>query len=326
MAISFSTGTINQPDAGSVGLAMIEKLRDDLVAHAAWDLVEEFTPASGQVRWYVFKCLASVSGMASDWHLVIGRTLGSGEFRGFICEEYTVAGHIANYWSIGQNYTNTYSFESLGRYNQNYTLGITPVGTSGIYPTYSTWTPSGTSTKYWIIVADDGFTVAFNGASNGFWHCGAYVPLTQLPVTLPVCMMGYSDQTGGQVGQIIRNPAVANVTNVYGGALGFSGGGDNSPPTSNLLGFASYMQYNDKLQANQRPVAEIGMVTMQYQPHIGVPAFGYVLGKHKRMRTGSSGNTPPGFAFGDAYVLNNRLWVPWKPTDARIWDTGVAAS
>ena len=68
MASTFNTGTINQPDAGSVGLAMAEKIRDELVAHAAYDLVEEFLPASGLVRWYVFKALAAQTGLPSDYY------------------------------------------------------------------------------------------------------------------------------------------------------------------------------------------------------------------------------------------------------------------
>jgi hypothetical protein len=38
MASQYTTGTINQPDSGSVGQAMVEKIRDDVSAHAAWDL------------------------------------------------------------------------------------------------------------------------------------------------------------------------------------------------------------------------------------------------------------------------------------------------
>jgi len=323
MAISFNTGTINQPDAGSVGLAMVEKIRDELVAHVAWDLVEEFTAASGTVRWYVFKCLASQSGMSADWFLVISRTLGDGSLRFSICEEYTAAAHIMTYFSIGQNYTSSYNYDSLGRLAvpNTFVLATGPFNTGGgPFPNFTTWTPSGTSTKWWLIVDNDGFSVAFNGASNGYVHGGAFIPLTQLSMTLPIMIMGYDG-----IGIFCRNPAVANVSNMFGGALGFTGGQGSSQPTQNILGFASYMNYNDKLQGNQRAVAEIGMVTLQYQPQIGIPGFGYVLGKHKRLRVGG-GQTPPGFAFGDAYVLQNRLWVPFHPTDYRVWDTGVAAS
>lgn len=320
MAISFNTGTINQPDAGSVGLAMVEKIRDELVAHVAWDLVEEFTATSGTCRWYVFKCLASQSGMSADWFLVIARTLGSGELRFSICEDYNA--RVMAFYSIGQAYTSTFNFDSLGRFATNtYPLGATPFTSGTNVPSYTTWTPSGTSTKWWTTIDNDGFTVAFNGASNGFVHGGAFVPLTQLPMLLPIQLIGYDS-----IGLICRNPGAAGLSNMYGGALGITGGQGSNPPGSNLLGFASYLNYNDKLQGNQRPVAEIGMITLIWQESIQISGHGYVVGKQKRVRVGRQGTTPPGFAFGDAYVLQNRLWVPFSPSDSRVWDTGVAAS
>ena len=41
---------------------------------------------------------------------------------------------------------------------------------------------------------------------------------------------------------------------------------------------------------------------------------------------GASGSAPQGFAFGDAYAMSGRLWVPYEPVDTRVWDTGVAAT
>jgi hypothetical protein len=89
MPDQYTTGTINQPDAGSLGLAMAERIRDDLTAHAAWDLVEEFTPAGGAARFYVMRCLAASNGLGSDFFLVMGRTLANGELRFAICEATT---------------------------------------------------------------------------------------------------------------------------------------------------------------------------------------------------------------------------------------------
>jgi hypothetical protein len=37
------------------------------------------------------------------------------------------------------------------------------------------------------------------------------------------------------------------------------------------------------------------------------------------------GAVPAGFAWGDSYIVDGQLWVPWKITDKRIWNTGVAA-
>lgn len=320
MASIFTTGTINDVNAGAVGLAMAEKLRDDLIAHAAWDLVEEFTPASGLVRWYVFKCLASESGLSADFYVVVGRTIGSGELRAFICEGYNSTTHVASYYASCQSGTSTV-YDASGRQAHTYTLGTTVLSNSPVTnPVWHQWTPSGVSTKWWLIAAEDGFSVAFNGAANGFMHYGAYVPLSDVANPLPLQMVG--DYTGVSGASITRNPCLAGLTG-RGSALRLSNGGQGLSTTSIInLGFQGRLDYNDKLQSDQRPVAEIGM-TVQEDTTGDRANGGWAVGKQKRIRVGS--NPPAGFAFGDAYSLQGRLWVPYKPDDARIWDTGVAA-
>lgn len=317
MALVFNTGTISQPDSGSVGLAMAEKIRDELVAHAAWDLVEEFTPASGQVRWYVLRCLAASSGLASDFFLVMGRTLSTGKLEFAICENYNSGSHTMSFYS--QN-SGTVVFDNLGRSPATFTLGTTPFGSSGgtIPSTTVSWTPSGTSTKWWQITADDGFTVAFNGASNAFVHGGVYIPLSQLENLFPICLIGYSSSGG----QITRNPAAADQT-INSSALWIAGGGGSSVGNGPALGFQGDLRYNDKLQNNQRPVAEQGINVSSSGGDQA--SMGWALGKQNRMRV-SNGTLPVGFAFGDAYSLEGRLWVPFLPNDGRIWDTGVASA
>lgn len=311
MAIIFTTGTINQPDAGSVGLAMAEKIRDDVVAHVAWDLVEEFTPAGGAVRWYVLKCLATQSGLPVDFFVVMGRTLGSGELRFGICEEYTAVSHLmAKMGILGSS--GVLLYDSEGRAPSTYTLSTIAFPSTSNSVKAVSWIPSGTSTKWWITVAEDGFTVAFNGASNSFVHIGAYIPLTALPLTMPIQITGLSDAQGA----ITRNPSVA-----AGSAAGYALTIDRAALN---LGFAADLRYNDKLQSNQRPVAERAITIQQATGPISTIDYGWALGKQKRMRVG--GAVPAGFAFGDAYALSGRLWVPYLPTDGQIWDTGVASS
>ena len=321
MAIVFTTGTISQPDAGSVGQAMVERIRDDVVAHTAWDLVEEFTAASGAVRWYVLKCLASASGLPADYYVIIGRTLSTGELRLFFCEDYNSSSHIATYWPPGS--TTAQLWDASGRCSQTFTLGAANTTGSTNNPAYIYWTPAGTSTKWWITVSEDGFTVAFNGPSNGFFHVGAYVPLMALTNDMPIQMTGYQQSSPGY-GNIARNPGVPNITcAAYAFMLATAGGsGAGNGP---LLGFANHdLRYNDKLQGGSRPVAECGMAI--YVGSSGDQAvYGYAVGKQKRMRA-SQGTVPAGMAFGDAYVLSGRLWVPYSPTDGRMWDTGVASS
>jgi hypothetical protein len=314
MPTQYTTGTINQPDSAQVSLAMINKLRDDVVAHAAWDLVEEFTPASGAVRWYVFKCLAAQSGLPYDFYVVVGRTLASGELRLAVCESYDAPSHTMSFFSPTGS-SSTFLYDASGRRTELYTLATVVFPSGSTFPLYHTWIPSGTSTKWWIIVADDSFTVAFNGPSNGFFGAGAYVPLSAVPITFPVMSYGLTSSFGATTGGITRNPSVAGSTS--------PGYGLMYDRVSAFLGFRGDLRYNDRLQSNQRPVAEVGL--SMYTGSADWPAqYGYALGKLKRVRSGS--NAAAGFAFGDAYAMGGTLWVPYLPTDSLIWDTGVASS
>lgn len=317
MASIFTTGTISQPDAVSVSLAMAEKIRDDLIAHAAWELVEEFLPSGGASRWYVFRCLASESGLPSDFYIIMGRTLSTGALAFLIAEAYDSTSKIASYFPV-YGTTETHAFDAVGHASTTFTLGATALAFNNPGPVYSTWTPSGTSSKWWLIVAEDGFTVAFNGAVNGFVHAGAFTPMTPLSWPMPLQMVSSDSSSGG----ITRNPAVAGVS-TYRGALKIQGGG-NASPTGNLhLGFLGDLRYNDKLQNNNRPVAEQGIFIADPLGGGAQPNIGWAAGKQKRMRIGSQ--PPSGFAFGDAYSMQGRLWVPYKADDPRMWDTGVAA-
>jgi len=307
VAIIFTTGTINAPDAGSVGLAMVEKIRDDLVAHVAWELVEEFTPSGGAVRWHVFKCLATESGLPVDFFVIMGRTLGDGSIRAFICEGYNSTTHVASLYASHSSGSLVYAFTALGYLPHTYTLGLGALSTANTLPKYSVWAPSGVSTKWWLTVTEDGFTVAFNGAVNGYMHFGVYIPLTSMPIAMPLSMID-----SVSLGAVTRNPAAANGSFrsdvlLIGSHVG--------------LGFAGRLDLNDKLQADLRPIAELG-ITVDEGLTGGRVNTGWALGKMKRIRIGS--NPPAGFAFGDAYAFQGRLWVPYHPTHSWVWDTGVA--
>lgn len=314
--LAFTTGIINEADAATVSQTMAGQIRDDLVAHAAWELVEEFTAATGTVRWYVFKCLATESGLPSDFYVVIGRTLASGELRFAICEGYNAGTHtMSGFASFGTG--SNVAYDANGCNPATKVLGTAPFTGFGESPLYLSWTPSGVSTKWWLIAAEDGLTVAFNGAANEFVHLGAYTPLSDVPITLPLQITGSSQQNGG----ITRNPSVAG-TSVIGMALEMLSGGSANSNVGPSLGFRGDLRYNDKLQGDQRAVAEQGISMYLNSANSGT-VYGWALGKQKRMRLGG-GQAPAGFAFGDAYDLGGELWVPYRPDDLRIWDTGVA--
>jgi hypothetical protein len=316
MAIAFTTGTINAANAGAVGLAMAEKIRDDVVAHIAWELVEEYTPASSLVTWYVFKCLAAQSGLPNDFFVVMGRTIGSGELRVALCEGYNSSTHVMSFHGIKYQGGAAQPYDSLGRRSNTYTLTTAVIPVASPNPGYHFWIPSGVSTKWWITVDNDGFSVAFNGASNEFFHVGAYIPLSPIPNDLPLTSYGSQSSGSATHGFVTRNPALASLTAKDSGlnVLGYGA----------ALGYAGPLNYNDKLHLDMRPVAELGITMYQPSGVSDTELVGGIIGKHKRIRAGANSTSPAGFAFGDAYVLQGRLWVPYLPTDNRLWDTGVA--
>lgn len=313
----YTTGIVTEANAATVGATMANQIRDDIIAHAAWSLVEEFTASSGAVNWVVLKCDHTESGLSADFYVVMGRTISTGELRFAICEDYTSATHTMQHFAHGESLTNI-AYDVNGRDPNTFVLGTTAfTGGSGT-PLYRSWTPGGTSSKWWIIAAEDGITVAFNGAANGFVHIGAYTPLSALPIDLALQITGSSDNTTG----ITRNPAVVSTT-TYGYALICNGGGSvTAGSVGPILGFRGDLRTGDKLQGDKVPLAEQGITTAAF-PADYLSAFGWALGKQNRMRIG--GTVPAGFAFGDAYDVDGDLWVPYLPTDARMWDTGVAA-
>jgi hypothetical protein len=316
--LAFSTATINDANAAAVGLAMANRFRDDIVAHPAWDLVEEYTPGGGAVAWTVFKCLASASGLSADYYVVMGRTIATGELRFALCEGYSSSTHtMSRYVPVSANAGN---FDAVGAYPDTYVLGATAFSGNQRTPMYNNWTPGGASAKFWLIVDDDGISAAWSGLSEGFVHLGAYIPLTDTAIPLPLLLTGHAISGG-----ITRNPVVAS-TNVagQGSCILIKGGGTTIENDGPYLGFVGDLRYNDALHSNKRLLAELGIVLYPGGNSNLQEAYGYALGKQKRMLIGG-GAVPAGFAWGDSYIVDGQLWVPWKITDKRIWNTGVAA-
>jgi hypothetical protein len=324
MASTFTNGTISQPDAGSLGLSMAEKIRDDVVAHPAWNLVEEFTPAGSPVRWYVLRCLAAQSGLPSDFYVVMSRVIATGELRWAICETYNAAGRVMSHFAYYNGTSMQLNHDAEGRHATTFTLGTVNFAQTNHNPHYLAWVPNSTSTKWWIIASEDRFTVAFNGSVNGFMHAGAFTPITSMPWLMPLVIMGSSTTDGS----VTRLPSTPNAVNLYAYGWGVKcGGGGLGNVSGPMLGVQGALDQNDKMQGAQRPVAEQGMVLSFPDSDRTIrPVYGHFIGKQKGMRVGMASTTPAGMAFGDAYALQGRLWVPWHPQDPRIWDTGLAAS
>lgn len=326
----FTTGTLTEASAAALGATMQSKIRDDLGLHPAWELVEEFTPSGGAVNWLVMKCLASASGLSQDYFVVIARNISSGELRIFISENYNTSTKVVQYYVPyfgGAGVT----YDSLGRNSATFTLGTAVMLVTGSHSQPQTFqsffTPS-TTTKFWIIASDDGFTVAFNGSHNKFIHVSAYIPLATLQSDLPIGMCSTTSGGSGADGGITRNPAAAGLG--AGLATGLTTYGGGSPFTSYTPGIGWWdvnisPAYNDKLNDNKRGLlSEIGVVIYPNNPSTHFPIYGYALGKQTPRFRFLPGLT--GTVWGDTVTYNGTLWIQYLPgLESRIWDTGVAA-
>lgn len=314
--LAFTTGIKNEVSAAVVGQTVAEQFRDDIVAHAAWELVEEYTASSGAVTWYVFKCLAAQSGLSADFYAVIGRTIATGELRFAICEGYNAGTHTMSRFAAVSTGSNVV-YDAVGANPNTQVLGTAAFAGTANTPKYMTWTPAGVSAKWALIVSEDGFTAFWGGLNEAFVTLGAYIPLSVQTNLLPLNIQGLNGGTGG----VTRNPAVVSAT-VVGLALECKGGGTSSMD-GEVLGFRPDIRYKDHLQGDVGLVAEVGMIMYQ-NTATSMETYGYAIGKQKRMRYGG-GSQPTGFAWGDSYELDGTLWVPYRPQDLRLYDTGVAA-
>ena len=313
MAKTFTTGVLNAANAAALGQALANQIRDDLVADPAWELVEEYVPAT-VMHWYVFRCLGAQSGLFADYYVVMGRTLATGSLRFAICEDYNSTTHVMSKFSA--NSTTAHAYDAQGRHQGTFTLATSQFASTGGQPKYIEFLPSGTSLKWSMIVEEDAFVGLFNGATDGFVDIGTYVPLSDPPSAMPILHQGGASTQGG----VTRNPAVAGITPTQPDVMTVLAGGSSGSPSGVPYGFRGSLTYGDKLQGNAKMVCPWA-VTMSSSAAGWEESYGELLGYTKRMRVGE---TPPaGFAWGDAYVLNGSLWVPYLETDPRIWDTGV---
>jgi len=324
----YSTGNNTEASASALAQLLANRLRDDLILHPAWELVEEFTPGGGAVNWVVMRNLAVVSGLTQDFYLVIGRNVSTGATQYFICEEYNTTTKTCQYYPPYYS-GSTFNFDSLGRCPSTFVLGTTAVVLTATQPFARQWNPGGATTKWWLIVADDGFTMAWNGPVNTFVQVASYIPLATLKSDLPIVMTQQTSGGSGPDGGIIRNPAAANLVAPANAGHGLSvySGGSPFAIYSQAVGLSyGYPLQNDKLNDNKRLVSEVGIVIyVSNQPNI--PIFGWFVGKHKsRFRV--SQEFLPTSVWGDAFVMDGTLWVSYLPgasTDGRLWNTGVAA-
>ena len=103
MATQHVSATISgQASAAIFGQTFAEAIRDNLSAHAAWELVEEYDPGS-VVKHYVFKCLSTSSGLPADFFLVMTRVLSTGVLQFYIGEGYNSGTHVLSLFPTGNS-------------------------------------------------------------------------------------------------------------------------------------------------------------------------------------------------------------------------------
>lgn len=321
MAIEFHTGT--QVDGGgnqAANMAALQNtLRDHIVAHAAWELVEEVTTAANQVQ--VFKCLAAVSGLAADFHVALLRALAvNGESLSLaVFETYDTA------------------TDTVGRFAPTIINSIrTPDPATGAFAGSTTLqaltnvnnvflAPRGAAVDYWLVVRDDALALGLQvGATQTAGFAGAFdsrVDNSAVNDPLPLA-----------VGKIEDTSTSATATNTWSStrqpfppAAGTTGlftlWGPCASPDSATAPWATGQAFTtgDRLQAGKVTFQEIMVLHAN-----GAVVSGTLRGKFKGMRRLM--NPPSGVAFGDTVTFNGTKWVYAGNVSSRsTWvDTGVA--
>jgi hypothetical protein len=330
MSIAYDSGTLSgAANAAALGQLVAEKIRDNLIAHPAWDLVEEYNPGS-TARHYVFKCLAASSGFENDFYFLITRNIATGKLQFGLAEGYNAGTHTLSLMSTksasGQGDTTLKSFDSKGRQsNSTYVLANAILPGTSYTPNYHTFTPSGTTCQYQHIIYDDGMVFMPYGANVGWYYCGAYTYLGTPTNVMPIHHFGSQSDMSNPQG-VTRNPLC--ISGNF-GQWALATDNPSSPASSSFLGpgFGD-PDWKDALQGNKSVCAEILISINSIQSPQGgahsTNVIGVLIGKCKWMRwIGGQGST---YSFGDSYSINGTLWVPhtYSSGNVMLFDTGVA--
>ena len=333
MATVHYNGTLSgAANAAALGTLIAEKIRDELVAHAAWELVEEYSP--GTAVHYVFRCLASANDLTDDFYLIMTRTISTGLLSFFVSEGYNSGTHVVSLYpttNATQSSSNTHTYDSDGRQtSQTYTLVAGAIGTSANQPRFHSFTPTGTSCQYNFIVYDDGMVwLQHTNPAATWYYCGAYEWLgTAIANDNPVHHQGSASLVSNP-SNITRNPLVAGGAGSQYACVTRNGPGGGGIDAAELLGYAMDVDSKCAFQGDVTPVAEyLVIMDSMLSPQGSNPStdvIGKVAGKWKHMRVGSGQGSS--FVFGDAYDIDGTLWVPHIYTSGTplLFDTGVAA-
>lgn len=317
-------------NAAALGTLIAEAIRDELSAHAAWELVEEWNPGS-TVQWYIFKNLSSVSGFPNDFYVIMCRIKATGVLQFMLAEGFNAGTRVASLFTCNNgaaSATNTYTYDSSGRQTSNtYTLTNAAISTTANLPKYHKIVPTGTSINYNMVTYDDGFVFLTTGGFNQWLYFGAYEWMGVPSNAMPIHHQGTDADISSPCG-VTRNPLVAGAT-----AGHYALSTINRPGASDSqyeqLGYPGDPDWKDGMQGGYSPCAEymlfINANLSGGAAHVNSPELiGYIIGKMKYMRFMQG--QPSGLAFGDSYKIDGTLWVPHVFTAGvvKLFDTGVA--
>lgn len=320
MAIEFHSGS--QVDAGGVQAANMAALqatlRDHIVAHAAWELVEEVTTTANQVQ--IFKCLAAVSGLSADFYVALLRALAvNGESLSLaLFETYDAATD-----TIGRMAP---TITSSARTPDPATGAITTTATTqslaGVNAVFLS--PRAAAVDYWLVVRDDAIILGLQaGAVQSAGFAGAFESRVDNPAVndpLPLAVGKVEDSsvsaTSTNTWSSTRQPfppaaATAGLFTLWGPCA--STDSATAPWAANQA-----FTTGDRLQAGKVTFMEIMVLHAG-----GATVSGTLRGKFKGLRRL---NPPSGAAFGDTVIFNGTKWVYAGASSSRsTWvDTGVA--
>lgn len=316
-------------NAAALGQLMAEAIRDELISHPAWDLVEEYNPGS-TMQWYVFKCLASQNNFTDDFYVVMGRAKSTGILYFAICEGYNAGTHVMSLFPTTngtQTQSSTYAYDAKGRPPKTYTLTNALFSTGNDFPKYARIQPTGTGISYNMCTYDDGFYYCTYGGFSHHVYFGAYTWLGDQANDHPIMGAGNISDISGHCG-ITRNPLVASLTKGT-WATTLTTRPLSSISSNEQLGYAGDADWKDAFHGGKTLAAEymlfidaaLGQVPGSFP---NAPEnIGHLAGKMKYMRVMQG---QPSMVFGDSFKLDGTLWIPDRfslNSTFLIFDTGV---
>ena len=213
--MSYHTGTINSATPALTAMGILDAA---LVAHPAWDFVEEVVAGAATAR--VYKNLALVSGLPNDFFVVISRDTDAGQMRFSICETWDAVGKLlVRYAPAASTTAGAGSYQvinadgSIGATGQAFTSPNVLLG----QPT----DPMLVSTAFQYYLSISNHRICYAHRNQGWVYAGAYeslpnyydpYPLVLLVQGIAPYMQGYHINGGDTTFKWMRHGGYSNTS------------------------------------------------------------------------------------------------------------------